>query len=277
MKKCPFCAEDIDDDVIICSHCGRDASKAPAKHNAAPFLGYPAGKAPSKDGCYRLILILTLLPFCVGIIALGVIQVKRNVMGAATRQVYMGLTATAESNTTYISDPIEVVLHRVEGPREAFLQLTADFVSKNCMNMTMRNFAAEASFYNPYPPSVGEWDYGFMFRHVGGNDQFRLYINSDGEWQLIDATSEPKRFTSIAQGSVALHVQQNEVNRLKIIAYKERGYFYVNGVHISTLDLSSRMDQGDVCIAAGFVKEAELSDYSTRYEDFSVWSLSSEQ
>jgi hypothetical protein len=110
----------------------------------------------------------------------------------------------------------------------------------------------------------------------GRNDDFRLYVDSTGQWYLKDVTADPSEFIDVHSDPVNLNLLKNESNRLKLIAYGDVGYFYVNNTLLRILKLGSRLESGDVCIAAGITKSSGREGYQTYFENFTTWSFSTD-
>jgi hypothetical protein len=140
-----------------------------------------------------------------------------------------------------------------------------------------RDLIAEAIFHNPYSNTVGPWDIGFMFRDLGKQDetglkQLRLVISSDGIWSLMDYIGTS--LTDIDQGKVFnLDTKEGGENLLILVADGEVGSFYLNGVKIADLNLSTRMNSGGVAAAVSFLPGRNIEMGSTEIEGFTVWDI----
>jgi len=142
-------------------------------------------------------------------------------------------------------------------------------------NIQSRDFIVDATFFNPYDNTTGLWTYGFLFRNTDANQQFRLYVTSNQEWVLVLVYTVDGNIqsTSIANGSVSnLNITANAPNSLRLIAIGEIGYFFINGVFISTLPLSGKLSSGDIAVVAELTSD-EVVGVSTTYKGFSVLSL----
>lgn len=184
---------------------------------------------------------------------------------AATVSAVQAITTTAES---YGSPAL------VFGPSSGSLEHTTDgFIPGTSADVSLKNFLVEATFLNPYSTSAGSWDYGFLFRHEGANQQYRLIISSTGEWELYNNTGEPDG-TLVDSGTIPnLDTSEFGSNTVQVVAYDNYGELMVNGEFISELDLSARATEGDIFVATGMYTGDLIAGKFTEYWDFFVYNI----
>lgn len=137
----------------------------------------------------------------------------------------------------------------------------------------LKDFILEVTFNNPYSSSVHPFDFGLLFRHNGGNDQYRLWVDSNDYWELSDNHGDGER-TMINYGYVSkLNVGENQKNTILLIVRNKIGLFYLNNRFIDKLDLSDRLELGSVKLAIGIKNGDEKAGYSTDFEKFAVYKL----
>jgi len=135
------------------------------------------------------------------------------------------------------------------------------------------NYVVETRFTNPYARTRGAWDYGYLFRYVGANDHFRLIINSNGDWSLRNKTNSSAPGI-IQRGKLSnLKTEAGESNTVTLVCIDRQGWFILNGTLIAKLDLSAHLSSGRIQIGAGFFDGAEITGQTTRYDEFTVWTL----
>ncbi|MFC1878900.1 serine/threonine protein kinase [Chloroflexota bacterium] len=179
-------------------------------------------------------------------------------------------TATARASTN-----LETGWNLVFGPDSDRLVHNPDdnLIKANQASVNVQDFAVEATFINPYSSSTGTWDYGFIFRHTGANQHYRLLIRSDKMWLLRDNNGEPDG-PIVDQGGIAdLNTSEGSSNYVRLVCEGDLGTLYINDILISEIDLSARITSGDVIIATGMLSDNQLDGYATEYINFTVWVL----
>lgn len=156
----------------------------------------------------------------------------------------------------------------VFGPAKGELKHDATSLSYSGANAAVQDFAVHVQFTNPYAASVAGWDIGLLFR-LGLDPQLRLIIDSAGKWYLTPGAADPIQTGSIAN----LKTETGQSNEIDLVAIGGKGYFGVNGVFVSELDLSKSVGAGDVAVATSFFTGNFQDGASTPYADFLVWSF----
>ena len=143
------------------------------------------------------------------------------------------------------------------------------FIKAAYANVSIADMVVEATFVNPYSAASHEWDYGFIFRR-GNTRAIYFVVTSDRYWDLgwrDVATSADIQWVS--EGTIpTLDTSAGGRNFLRVVAINERGWLFVNGEFISTLDLSDVTRPGDIAVITGLYFGNDVAGAVTRFENF---------
>ncbi|MCC6605330.1 MAG: serine/threonine protein kinase [Anaerolineae bacterium] len=164
----------------------------------------------------------------------------------------------------YAGDPIY-------GPNSGELvHVIDDLIKLETADVDELNFIVEATFVNPFAASVNGWDYGFSFR-TNGSYKYWLVLASEGNWALADRQGSADNEFTVAEGDLNnLNLGDGETNTLRLMAWGDVGYFFVNGEFISSLDLSSNLDSGQIEAMTAFYFDHEIEGEATGFVDFTI-------
>ena len=160
------------------------------------------------------------------------------------------------------------------GPTNGSIQHdpSMDFIKGAYTGVSFADAVVEATLVNPYAASSNLWSHGFFLRYQNGSPYLLFAVSSDRRWEVkshIDGS-----YQNLAGGTVAnLNTDAGGKNQLMVVAIGERGWFFVNGDHVASVDLSSVTSSGDIATITGVYIGHEVAGAMTRYEGFKGYEL----
>ncbi len=144
---------------------------------------------------------------------------------------------------------------------------SSGFIKTEYAKVSIADMVVEATFVNPYSATSNDWDYGFFLRDGATGPTIHVVVTSGRRWSLV-AGDEPPREV-IGGGTLRnLDTSAGGRNHLRVVAIKERGWLFVNGEFVSSLDLSAVTGAGDVAVITGGFTGNEVAGAVTRFENF---------
>ena len=144
---------------------------------------------------------------------------------------------------------------------------TDGLIKTKYADVSFRDLMVGATFINPYSARAHRWDYGFILRSEPKTADIHIVVTGDRRWGVFRGNEPPRE--RIGGGTIEnFHTGTGQTNRLSVVAVGQRGWFFVNGEFISSLDLSANSGAWDVAVMTGAFEGDELSGRSTRFQDF---------
>ncbi len=166
-------------------------------------------------------------------------------------------------------------LRKVFGPTDGNIKHDPDsgFIDDHETNASLTDGIFEARFFNPFTSSQGDWTNGFMFRDSGGGRFHAVVIQEDWRWHhdlrlgVADSTQDLAE-----QYFYGISTAISDSNHVRVIAFGDEGWLFINDTYVDTLDLSGLTSPGGVSAITNYFTGDGITGYATRFEDFTIWS-----
>lgn len=144
--------------------------------------------------------------------------------------------------------------------------LDDEFVETKHTGLRAANVMVEATFINPYAWRTGQdWSYGFLLRN-GEDSDLRFAVSGYSRWK-VDAYVAGS-FHDLGGGRLDnLIVGAGGANHLMVVLLGDRGWFFVNGEFVVSVDASRVSAPGEVTIATNLYYDDGVHGAVTRYQD----------
>jgi hypothetical protein len=163
----------------------------------------------------------------------------------------MPMSGYAQSSSEVFAEALasELVNPPLAGPNALELEQTAGVLTVYKAGLDVADFVAHAEFTNPEVVDGVGWDYGFQFRTTGNNDDFRVFVTSDGMWNFSVGATTPSQ-SAVVPG---FDSSPGVINTLDLVVSDSQALFGVNGQLVGIIKLPEEPVTGDVYASTGFL------------------------
>lgn len=183
----------------------------------------------------------------------------------------MPLNSMAQTTSDVFAEALasEAASAPLAGPNALDLEQATGVLTVYKAGLDVADFVAHAEFMNPEVVDGTGWDYGFQFRTTGNNEDFRVFVTSDGMWNFSIGTATP------SQSAVApvFDTTPGVVNALDLVVNGSQAIFGVNGQLAGTVLLPEEPVSGDVFASTGFLGSLVSEGRVVALANFSVFPL----
>ena len=161
----------------------------------------------------------------------------------------------------------EAVNPPLAGPNALDLAQASGVLTVYKAGIDVADFVAHAEFVNPEVVEGIGWDYGFQFRTTGNNEDFRVFVTSDGMWNFSIGATTPSQ-SAVAPG---FDTTPGVVNALDLVVSDSQALFGVNGQLAGMVQLPDEPPTGDVYASTGFLGSLVAEGRIVSLTNFSVF------
>ena len=131
------------------------------------------------------------------------------------------------------------------------------------------DFSASVTFENPYPTTVGVWDYGILFRQYEEEGYQAVVLSSFGEWIHYVRIGENDDGEIRKNGVIPLFGEWGS-NSILLTVEGTRGYLNINGIDAGMLEVDNESIASDITLIVGLFRNSEVAGYFTKFNNFSI-------
>ena len=165
------------------------------------------------------------------------------------------------------------------GPKDGSIELNPldGFIDDYETLVTLADGIIEATFFNPYSSTEGNWSSGFMFR-AGDQSGFHIVVvHSDGSWHHYlrpkRGSDEDQLLSMQYRGEIS--TASDGSNHVRIIVKGEEGWLFINDAFVGALDLSDLTTGGTVSAIGSYFQDDGIAGKSTRFTNLTIRKLAS--